>query len=196
MVDYTAFKLRRMGVKITYSKQCRTGLYSAPSRVIRYLGMWMSSSEEQILKETYAMLEWDMKVKRSCGIPVKDVSLYFNNYRSCVRNVVDLAYRNVAIRREVMNETPLNTGKLTGNVRSYLKSVLAMKVNCAPKGQYAYNYKFANQDQCLRDVVGINQAKYMVRYSLGKGDFYNALMGMSGVFKNFAKSQIACRLQR
>lgn len=106
----------------------------------------------------------------------------FNNYKNCVNNVVNVVYKNIAVGEEVMTENPLNSTMVTGNLRSYLKSVLAIKVSCHPKGSYAYNYKFSNQDKCLRDMVGISQSKYLVRVSAQKGDWYNALMGMSKVF--------------
>jgi len=45
-----------------------------------------------------------------------------------------------------MTGKTLSTTRVTKELRSYLRSVLAMKVSCAPKGKYAYSYKFSNQE--------------------------------------------------
>ena len=49
------------------------------------------------------------------------------NYQGCVRNVVNLMYRDIAVGLEVETENPLNTRQVTANVRSYLKSALSAK---------------------------------------------------------------------
>jgi len=121
-------------IPVTYTRQCRSGLYSIPNEAIKYLGIWISGSEDSITKATFALIKYDMDTMRACGIPTRDPSSYLNNYQGCVRNVVNLIYKDIAVGKEVSLESPLNTRKVTGNVRSYLKSVLAMKSNCAPKG--------------------------------------------------------------
>jgi hypothetical protein len=56
--------------------------------------------------------------------------------------------------------------------------------------------QFVNQDQCLRDVVRMAQAKWTVRMTMMRGDWYNALMGMSTVFKQLTAVEQQCRLVR
>jgi len=96
--------------------------------------------------------------------------------------MVNLVYRDVAVGLEVDNENPLNTRKVTANVRSYLKSAMYAKFQCAPKGK-AMMMKFRNENMCLKDMVYFAQAKWTVRVSAQQGNWYGALMGMSNVFK-------------
>jgi len=99
-----------------------------------------------------------------------------------VANVVNVIYQDLALDKEIDTETPLNTQKVTTKVKSYLKSALAAKYNCAPKGR-AMQMEFHDQDKCLRDIVNIAKAASTVRVSMERGKWYNAMMGMSGYFK-------------
>jgi len=152
-------------------------------------------NEAAITKATFRLIANDLRVKRACGLSVPDPSKMMTDYRGCVTNMVNLMYREVAVDNEIQEENPLNTRKVTSNVRSYLKSALAVKYQCAPKGR-AQMMQFANQDRCLRDIVGMSQAKWFVRVKAQRGDWYNALMGMSGVFKQWNMVRSDCRLVR
>jgi len=103
---------------------------------MNYLNVWATSkyNEPRIVNATLKMLSEDMRIKRACGIKVMDPRKMLTNYEGCVSSVVNLAYRELWVADEVLTDNPLNTKKVTKNVRSYLKSVLAAKYQCAPKG--------------------------------------------------------------
>ena len=128
------------------------------------------------------MIDNDMRVKRACGMRVMDPSRMLTDYKGCVTNMVNIFYRDIAVGIEVETERRLNTTQVTGNVRSYLKSVLAAKYQCAPRGR-AQQMQFVNQDRCLRDAVAMSQSKWAVRVTAQRGDWYNAMMQMSGLMQ-------------
>jgi len=152
-------------------------------------------NETMITRATFGMIEQDMRVKQACGVRMPNPKMMLTDYKGCVTNMVNVFYRDIAVGLEVETENPLNTREVTSNIRSYLKSVLNAKYMCAPRGR-AQMVQFVNQDQCLRDVVRMAQAKWTVRMTMQRGDWYNALMGMSTVFKQLTAVEQQCRLVR
>jgi hypothetical protein len=141
------------------------------------------------------MIDIDMRTKRACGLNVPNPALMLTDFKGCVSNVVNVMYRDIAVGIEVQTESHLNTSQVTANTRSFMKSVLNAKYMCSPKGR-AHMMQFANQDRCLRDSVGMAQQKWAVRTTMQKGDWYNALMGMSNVFRQMTLMERDCRLVR
>jgi len=53
---------------------------------------------------------------------------------ACVANMVNLAYKDISVGLNTDFAKKWNSRDITKDVKSYLKSALAAKYNCAPKG--------------------------------------------------------------
>jgi hypothetical protein len=70
--------------------------------LVRYSGVWMSMNETRITRATFQMIDWDLSMKKSCGMRMmRNPKTMFNNYTSCVKNMVNIFYRDIAIGMEV-----------------------------------------------------------------------------------------------
>lgn len=161
MVDLMVSMAKQSGKRITYTRTCRTGLYGLPGRLMAYVGTWMTMNENRIVKDTFKFLTQETYYKRACGMRVPNMEMMLTNYKGCVTNTVNVIYREIAVDMEDMSRT-YNSRQITANTRSYLKSVLAAKYMCAPRGR-AQKYQFANQDMCLRELVGYAHDKWVIR---------------------------------
>jgi len=141
LVDYVVMA---MGKGINgKSAQCVNGLYAIPKRFGLYAYVWMSMNEKHILAATYQQISASKQMEKACFGRVLCNWAGMHNEHACVANMVNLAYRDISVGLKTDFAKKWNSKVVTADVKSYLKSALEFKYNCAPKAS-AHMWSFAD----------------------------------------------------